>query len=502
MGRSISTRSWAGVTRSPTRNESPSWALRSAAAFGDDTLLVERYVERGRHIEVQVLADAHGNVVHLYERDCSVQRRHQKVIEEAPAVAISDAVRATVTAAAVDLVRHVGYVNAGTVEFLVDGEEAYLLEVNTRLQVEHPVTEAVTGIDLVAAQLAVAQGEPLPFTQDDIAVRGHAIEVRVYAEDPDSGFLPQAGRTEVVRWPAHARVDAALAGGQEVSTHYDPMLGKIIVAGANREAARQRLLAALDDTAVVGLTTNVGFLRDLAASDAFADSAIDTAWLDREPFAAPDRDEVTPAAIAAWVLTTAAATRVVGAGGPFDVRDGWRSGGPPADTRVTLTGPGHVRRRLLVTPAAGTVTDEVTGTTASIRSASRGVDDLVAVTVEADGARGTAFVHAVDGRVSVTRGGRTTVWTQPLAAAADLEAGGGQVDAPMPGAVRAVDVAPGDQVSAGQRLGVLEAMKMEHALHAPFAGTVSVVEVAVGDQVTLGQVLFVVDEATDAEGAA
>jgi 3-methylcrotonyl-CoA carboxylase alpha subunit/acetyl-CoA/propionyl-CoA carboxylase biotin carboxyl carrier protein len=468
----------------------------AAAAFGDDTLLVERYVERGRHIEVQVLADSHGNVVHLHERDCSVQRRHQKVIEEAPAVAISDAVRATVTTAAVELARHVGYVNAGTVEFLVDGDEAYLLEVNTRLQVEHPVTEAITGIDLVAAQLAIAQGEALPFTQEDITVRGHAMEVRVYAEDPDSGFLPQAGRAEVVRWPAHARVDAALVGGQEVSTHYDPMLGKVIVFGANREAARQLLLSALDDTAVVGLTTNLGFLRDLAASAAFTSSAIDTAWLDREPIPRADPAESVSAAAAAWALTATPSAGSAPGGHPFGTRDGWRLGGPPAGTPVTLSGPGSAPRTLVVAPAAGTVTDHQTAGTVTVRSTSRGRDGLLSISLDHAGTRGAAFVHAAAGRLSVTRHGRTTVWTQPRAAAADAETSSGRIEAPMPGTVLAVDVAPGDRVSAGQRLGVLEAMKMEHALQAPFSGRVSAVEIGVGDQVTLGQPLFVVDEVT------
>jgi acetyl-CoA/propionyl-CoA carboxylase, biotin carboxylase, biotin carboxyl carrier protein len=249
----------------------------ASAAFGDDTLLFERYVEHGRHIEVQVFGDEQGTVVHLFERDCSVQRRYQKVIEEAPATSVTAAVRELVTSSAVALARSVGYINAGTVEFLVAGEKAHFLEMNTRLQVEHPVTEAVTGIDLVQLQFAVAQGEPLPFTQADVAVRGHAIEARVYAEDPYASFLPQAGLARIVSWPARVRVDAALESGQRVSTYYDPMLGKIVAAGANREAARRCLVAALDETAILGLTTNAGFLRALAASPALCDPALDTA---------------------------------------------------------------------------------------------------------------------------------------------------------------------------------------------------------------------------------
>src|ERR1700744_5706032 len=285
------------------------------SAFGDDTLLIERYVEHGRHIEVQVLADQHGHVLHLFERDCSVQRRHQKVLEEAPAPTISAAVRERLTSAAVRLARAVGYVNAGTVEFLVSGEDVYFLEMNTRLQVEHPVTELITGQDLVALQLQVAQGDELSLRQEDVTTGGHAFEARVYAEDADQGFLPQAGTASVVHWPARARVDAALEPGSEVGTWYDPMLAKIIVAGPNRAAARTALVAALDDTAILGLTTNVGFLRRLADSPEYRDAAIDTAWLDRNPGAfPPDGGEVARVA-AAWLVRGVAAGWTGGDGG-------------------------------------------------------------------------------------------------------------------------------------------------------------------------------------------
>ena len=279
------------VRKAEEYDEAVAAAKREAlSAFGDDTILVEKFVERGRHIEVQVLADHHGNVVHLHERDCSTQRRHQKVLEEAPAPTISDAVRRLVTESAVALAREVGYTNAGTVEFLLDTEtdQAYFLEMNTRLQVEHPVTEAITGLDLVHLQLDVAAGEPLPFTQDDVRVDGHAIEARVYAEDSFGGFLPQAGRADLVRWPVGVRVDQALESGQVVSTSYDPMLGKVIAHGPDREAARRALVAALDETVVLGLTTNTGFLRALVASDEFRAAAIDTAWLDHHEVPAPD----------------------------------------------------------------------------------------------------------------------------------------------------------------------------------------------------------------------
>ena len=266
----------------------------------DGTLLVEKYVERGRHIEVQVLADAHGGVVHLGERDCSSQRRHQKVLEEAPAPDLDPRVRALVCEASVALARQVGYVNAGTVEFLldVDSGEAYFLEMNTRLQVEHPVTELVTRVagaplDLVELQLRVAAGEPLTFAQHDVTVVGHAIEARVYAEDAYAGFLPQAGTATHVVWPEGepgVRVDHALESGQVVSTAYDPMLGKVIASGEDREEARTRLVAALDRTAILGLTTNTGYLRALADTPEFTAGALDTAWLDHHQLPEPGDD--------------------------------------------------------------------------------------------------------------------------------------------------------------------------------------------------------------------
>ncbi len=306
------------------------------SSFGDDTLLIERYVENGRHVEVQVLADTHGHVVHLFERDCSAQRRHQKVIEEAPSPSVTEEVRAVLTDSAVALARTVGYVNAGTVEFLVDPSRGtdgvYFLEMNTRLQVEHPVTELTVGLDLVDLQLAIAAGEPLPFEQDDLTCTGHAMEARVYAEDAFNGFLPQAGTATFVHWSDLARNDEALASGQTVGTSYDPMLGKVIVHGPTREAARKKLVAALDDTAVIGLTTNTGFLRELAASDEFRDAAIDTGWLDRNPDGVHLPDDDVAAVFAAWVV----AQDVPRDHSPFGVGDGWRSAGPAAPVTVEL----------------------------------------------------------------------------------------------------------------------------------------------------------------------
>ncbi len=465
----------------------------AASAFGDDTMLFERYVEHGRHIEVQVLADEHGNVVHLFERDCSVQRRHQKVLEESPATAISADVRRLVTDAAVALAREVGYVNAGTVEFLVSGDAAYFLEMNTRLQVEHPVTEIVTGLDLVALQFAVAQGDPLPVTQADVAVHGHAIEARVYAEDPYAGFLPQAGVATVVAWPARARVDAALESGQRVGTFYDPMLGKVIASGTTREAARRALVNALDDTAILGLTTNVGFLRALADSAAFRDSAIDTGWLDSHPHEFKLETPIAAWCLAAWSLATA---HDADARHPFGVADGWRSGADPAGVPIELTNAADTTdtRILTVHPAAGCIVGP--SATVGVRPLTT-TDD--SVRLEIDGTTHEGRVHIASREVLVAYQGQTYVLQRPDAFGPGGRAAvtDGSVAAPMPGTVLGVNVTVGARVAAGDTLGVLEAMKMELALKAPVGGTVTLVDAVVGGQVELGARLFMVEPDTD-----
>jgi 3-methylcrotonyl-CoA carboxylase alpha subunit/acetyl-CoA/propionyl-CoA carboxylase biotin carboxyl carrier protein len=487
----------------------------SLTAFGDDTLLVEKYVESGRHIEVQVLADAHGNVVHLFERDCSTQRRHQKVLEEAPAPTITEETRNRVTSSAVAMAAEVGYENAGTVEFLLDnastrdgtGEPAfYFLEMNTRLQVEHPVTELTVEVagrplDLVELQLRVAAGEPLSFGQDDVRQHGHAIEARVYAEDPFAGFLPQAGTATIVRWPDTSegaitvRVDAALESGQVVSTSYDPMLGKVIAHGPDREAARRALVAALDRTAVLGFATNTGFLRVLAASDEFRGATIDTAWLDRAGsegagsegagIAEPGVDVAR--IIAAW---TDVAVRAMTAGPPHPfAADGWRSGAPAAPELVALDEVLAVRR------ADGTVRDA---------AGEHRVHQLLAeqhtVVLDVDGARHWAVVNVGDHDVEVVHEGQRHVFERPdVFGDHGPAAGDGTLLAPMPGTLLSVDVAEGDHVVEGQRLGVLEAMKMELSLTAPFDGTVIAVGAATGDQVQLKQVLFEVAASSGVE---
>ncbi|MDQ6687006.1 MAG: ATP-grasp domain-containing protein [Actinomycetota bacterium] len=458
------------------------------SAFGDDTILVEQYVEHGRHIEVQVLADRYGTVLHLFERDCSTQRRHQKVIEEAPATSIDEDVRRLLTGSAVALAREAGYVNAGTVEFLVDPargtDGVYFLEMNTRLQVEHPVTELVTGLDLVDLQLAVAAGEPLPFAQEEVTCTGHAIEARIYAEDAYAGFLPQAGRATIVRWSALARNDEALESGQVVSSAYDPMLGKVIVHGSDRESARRQLVAALDDTVILGLTTNTGFVRQLVASSAFAANEIDTAWLDRHAEEIGRLDEELAAVFAAAAIAEVGVERSTV--DPFGSGDGWRLGGTAAPVHVDLVRDAKVER-WQVFP------DHIDGPRGShparVVSAERHV-----LRLELDGQVRDAVLNVTPARVEVALRGSTYAFDRvdDADAAGAVTLSDGAVLAQMPGTMLAVNVESGQAVRAGETLGVLEAMKMELALKAPFDGTVDQVGARAGDEVAMGTVLFVV----------
>ena len=483
-------------------------AREAASAFGDDTLLIEKYVESGRHIEVQVVGDSHGTVLHFFERDCSTQRRHQKVLEEAPAPTISEEQRTAITSAAVDLACEVGYTNAGTVEFLLDNStgEFYFLEMNTRLQVEHPVTEEVVRVhgervDLVELQLLVATGGRLPMTQDDITLEGHAIEARVYAEDWCNGFLPQAGVATSVIWPAQfslfaphvtrveppewdehrevVRVDHALASGDEVSTAYDPMLGKVIVWGADREHARLGLIGALDDTTIRGLTTNTGFLRELLASEEFTGATIDTAWLDRHEVRAPSDDVAR--ILAALALAPGDHRDRKAASGPWST-DGFRLGGDPAPIRV------EVDRLVEVAP------DRVDGHVVSEAQATVGYGSPDWVYAQVDGERVAGHVDVTSSSIEVVvRGQRFVFDRHDPFADHGAEVSDGSITAPMPGTVLAVHVEAGQQVAEGETLGAMEAMKMELALKAPFAGTVTEVGAAAGDLVKLGATLFVVE---------
>jgi 3-methylcrotonyl-CoA carboxylase alpha subunit/acetyl-CoA/propionyl-CoA carboxylase biotin carboxyl carrier protein len=369
---------------------------------------------------------------------------------------------------------------------MVAGEDVYLLEMNTRLQVEHPVTEMVCGLDLVALQLRIAGGEPLPFGQDDVRVAGHAIEARIYAEDPAAGFLPQAGRATLVRWPARARVDAALETGQVVGTHYDPMLGKVIAHGATREAARRALVAALDDTAIFGVATNLGFVRDLVASDAFRDGAIDTGWLDGHADAVAAHAGGDPAlalCAAAWAQAAAPAP-----GDPF-AADGWRLGGPPAAIEVELDCRGE-RHALRVDRAAGVVEDGPGGRRWQVHPAAASGEGVLRL--EIDGALHEFLVERAPHAVTVGHRGRAHVFRRPeqFVHDATAAAGDGAVAAPMPGTILAVTGEVGRPVRAGETLVVMEAMKMEIALRAPFDGALAELDAAEGEQVPLGRTLF------------
>jgi acetyl-CoA/propionyl-CoA carboxylase biotin carboxyl carrier protein len=474
-------------------------------SFGDDTLLVERLVTTPRHIEIQVLADAHGNVVHLGERECSLQRRHQKIVEEAPSALLTPAQREAMGAAAVEAARAVGYTGAGTVEFIVgadDPDRFYFMEMNTRLQVEHPVTELVTGLDLVELQLRVAAGEPLPFGQDDVQLAGHAVEVRVYAEDPAAGFLPTGGRILALHEPAGAgvRVDSGVAAGTVVGSDYDPMLAKVIAHGADRAEALRRLDAALRNTVLLGLDTNTGFLRALLADPDVRAARLDTGLVGRrlaDWTAADLPDDVLVAAAAHALLALEPPGPVVD---PFDVPGGWRVGEPAWTTwRMSVSGhdPVGVRIRGRAAAAEVAVGDAEPQPCAAARDG-----DALVVTVAGVTRR---YAWAQDGdTLWLGRDGRA--WgireQAPLEAAAAADAGaGGPVLSPMPGTVTAVEVADGQEVEAGARLVVVEAMKMEHVLTAPVAGVVRELRARTGEAVAKDAVLLVVEPPlSDTEG--
>ncbi|WP_329276523.1 acetyl/propionyl/methylcrotonyl-CoA carboxylase subunit alpha [Streptomyces sp. NBC_01451] len=469
-----------------TLEEEIAAARREArASFGDNTLLVERWVDRPRHIEIQILADAHGNVVHLGERECSLQRRHQKLIEEAPSVLLDERTRAAMGEAAVQAARSCGYEGAGTVEFIVPGSDPssyYFMEMNTRLQVEHPVTELVTGLDLVEWQLRVAAGEPLSFGQADVRLTGHAVEARICAETVSvragaRGFLPSGGTVLALREPSGdgVRTDSGLTEGTEVGSLYDPMLSKVIAYGPDRPTALRRLRAALAETVTLGVPTNAGFLRRLLAHPAVVAGELDTGLVEREV------DSLVPDGVPEEVYEAAAAVRLEALrpkateGGwtdPFSVPSGWRLGGTPKplpfELRVTGLEP---------------VTHVLQGTHTV-------TDDQVSVVV--DGVRHT-FHRAGD-----WLGRDGDAWQvrdhDPVAASlsATGSAGAGSLTAPMPGTVTVVKVAVGDEVAAGQSLLVVEAMKMEHVITAPHAGTVAELDVTPGTTVAMDQVLAVI----------
>jgi len=457
----------------------------AAASFGDDALFIERYLTTPRHIEVQVLADEHGNVIHLGERECSLQRRHQKVIEEAPSPLLDEATREAIGRAACETARSVDYRGAGTVEFIVEAtkpDEFFFMEMNTRLQVEHPVTEQVTGIDLVEQQLRIAAGEPLSLAQEDIVLTGHSIEARVYAEDPAAGFLPTGGHVTHVSHPSGAlvtgadgrvresvRVDTAIESGLDVSIDYDPMLAKIITWGEDREAARRLLVRALDDTVVLGFPTNVEFMRALLELPEVVSGELDTGLIGRVQdaieYAKPGDREFAEAAL----LLDARAPGASGLTGPWTRRDGWRLG-DTAPKRYTL-GSGDETREVEVSGTLRHLSDHRCSTT--IGGETRTITAVVegdTVSLAHDGA-----VFEIS-RTSVTHAGEGGASSDP------------HLDSPMPGTVVLVHAADGSHVEVGDPVVVVEAMKMEHVLRASVAGTVSL-KTGVGEQVARGQTL-------------
>ena len=479
----------------------------SRAAFGDDTLLIEKYLTRPRHVEIQVFGDHHGNVIHLYERDCSIQRRHQKVIEEAPAPGLPGEFRARAGAAGVAAAKAVSYVGAGTVEFLYEDGEFYFIEMNTRLQVEHPVTEMITGFDLVEWQLRVASGEPLPIRQEQLRAKGHAFEARIYAEDPARDFLPAIGRLRHLRPPVeslHVRVDTGVREGDEVTPYYDPMIAKLVVWDETRGGALRRLARALSDYQVAGVATNLGFLSALATHPAFAAGEVDTGFIERHradllPGPAPAPAEVLAVAAIAVLLQRAeeAGAAAKASGDPFSPwqgTNGWRLNDDNHHDFTFLDGE-------IVSPVTvhfrgtGWQLDLPGGRIAHVRGEMAGDGRILA---EIDGVRRAAVVvrHGLDLTVLVDGHSWRLTLDDPAARAAEQEGAAGTLTAPMPGRIVQVMVEPGQAVERGAPLLVLEAMKMEHTIRAPAAGVVGDIHYTAGDQVAEGAELigFVVEE--------
>jgi acetyl-CoA/propionyl-CoA carboxylase biotin carboxyl carrier protein len=479
---------------------------QAAASFGDDTLLVERYVSAPRHIEIQVLADAYGQVVHLGERECSLQRRHQKIIEEAPSVLLGPHLREAMGAAAVRVAGGCGYVGAGTVEFIVDGErpdDFFFLEMNTRLQVEHPVTELVTGLDLVEEQLRCAAGERLRLRQSDVAMAGHAIEARVYAEDPARDFLPTGGRVLVLHEPAAdgVRVDSGLAKGEVVGSDYDPMLAKIIAWAPDRAGALARLDAALAGTAVLGVITNLGFLRRLLADPDVVAGRLDTDLVERRE-TGPDAAVPVEAAVAAALARLVERDPGPGAD-PFAVPSGWRLGAAPAWTHERLHVPGgptidiRLRGRAAAAQVAlGEPGEPGDSSMGMMAAGARRDGDRLTITVDG---RTTRWWYARDGELLwVTAGGQAWALREVPARVRDGDGPDdehGPLRSPMPGTVVAVHVKEGDRVETGQPVVTVEAMKMEHVVRARGSGVVRKLPVVTGQAVALDAELAVVERA-------
>ena len=484
------------------------------SSFGDSHVLVERYVLRPRHIEIQVFGDTHGGCVHLFERDCSVQRRHQKVLEEAPAPGMAPERRAEMGAAAVAAAQAVGYVGAGTVEFIAeevdDGDlRFYFMEMNTRLQVEHPVTEAITGLDLVEWQLRVAAGQPLPLRQDQLTITGHAIEARICAENPDGGFLPATGRMDVLRWPPHVsferttaanpvRVDAGVREGDAITPYYDSMIAKLIVHGDTRAQALARLGAALAATHIVGLNTNVAFLRRVVECHSFATADLDTSLIERERAVLLDQPPLPIEIAAAGVVARALADEATAADAdPWSRRDGWRlHGGARRHFDIEHAGVLHAVALARPHSAAADARCELQiGDRRWPISATALGGERHDVTLGEQRLHLTVYAHGERVAVFAPEHGAVLRQIDAIAHAGEGAAEGGRLTAPMPGKVIAFMTQAGDTVTQGQALAVMEAMKMEHTLHAPRDGVVAELLYAVGDQVAEGGELLRLAEA-------
>jgi 3-methylcrotonyl-CoA carboxylase alpha subunit len=480
-------------------------------SFGDDAVLIEKYVQRPRHIEIQVFGDTHGNCVYLFERDCSVQRRHQKVLEEAPAPGMTEALRQQMGEAAVAAAKAVNYVGAGTVEFIVEqtaydqpeSMKFYFMEMNTRLQVEHPVTEAITGLDLVEWQLRVASGEPLPLQQSDLRIHGHAIEARICAENPDNNFLPATGTLSVYRKPecssfeiSHVRVDDGVRAGDSISPFYDSMVAKLIVRGDTREQALARLDEALSQTRIVGLTTNVQFLRHILKTDSFATAKLDTALIQREDNVLFGQEAVGLPLAAASVVAHTLHQELASVGhDPFSQRDGWRAYGV-ATRPFGFNFHGASYTALLSYLHDGVLQLSVGEGDDAVSAPLdwRAEGDALHVSFAGQAARVQVFVesqaHEDVAHVFAPQGATRITVVDALAHAGDTQEAGGRLTAPMPGKVVSFAVKAGDKVKAGQPLAVMEAMKMEHTIAAPAEGEVLELLYAPGDQVTEGAELL------------
>jgi acetyl-CoA/propionyl-CoA carboxylase biotin carboxyl carrier protein len=464
-------------------------------SFGDDTLLMERFVTTPRHIEIQVLADEHGNVIHLGERECSLQRRHQKIIEEAPSVLLDEPIRQRMGTSAVEAARAVGYVGAGTVEFIVSAtapDEFFFMEMNTRLQVEHPVTEMVTGLDLVAWQVKIAAGEHLSVTQDDVRLNGHSIEARVYAEDPAHGFIPAGGTVLAVHEPSGegVRVDSWMTEGTVIGSNYDPMLAKVIAWGPDRATALHRLDLALADTALLGVGTNIAFLRSLLADEEVRAGKLDTELVERR-LSTLVSDEVDKGFFVAAALDRLLALQPKSSlVDPWDVPNGWRLGASGGVTFRLHAGDSHADVRVEGTPADARVS--VNGGEPQ-RVSARWDSGLLEVR-QANGFDRYRHAQGAGRTVWLARDGHCfAVGERPMVLSSRGEAAGaGPVQSPMPGTVLVVKVARGDVVSAGTPLLVVEAMKMEHTIIAPVDGVVSELHVQAGQTVALDEALALV----------